>query len=170
MIYSAFFPIVFKHFPVKDRRWSKKLHKFMHLDKEDPFHIFWFYFFMYFFFWNCFQFGSSSLKSMKVALQKEIVFWIDNTRMKRFPWTERVRKNVGTVDNRCQFCDFLSNSSLTHLIVLIKLNNPLSFPDSGSVKTLVFSCFAGLLKEAHEQTITEEQGQSSRSIIGGSEF
>lgn len=88
--------------------------------------------------------------------------------MKRSPELRGERKTVGTVDNRCQFCDLLSNSNLTPWIVLIKLNNLLSVPDSGSVKTLVFSCFAGLLKEAHEQTITEVQVQISKSIIGSS--
>lgn len=84
--------------------------------------------------------------------------------MKRSPELRGEKKTVGTVDYRYQFCD-LSNSSLTHQIVLVKLNNPLSFPDSGSVKILVFSCFAGLLKETHEQATTEVQGQISESII-----
>lgn len=84
--------------------------------------------------------------------------------MKRSPELRGEKKTVGTVHYRYQFCD-LSNSSLTHQIVLVKLNNPLSFPDSRSVKILVFSCFAGLLKDTHEQATTEVQGQISESII-----
>lgn len=69
--------------------------------------------------------------------------------MKRSPEL-RGKKTVGTVDYRCQFLDLLSNSGLTHCIALVKLNNPLSLPHSGSARIIVFSCFAGLLKEIHE--------------------
>lgn len=57
---------------------------------------------------------------------------------------------MGTVDYRCQFLDLLSNSGLAHCIALVELNNPLSLPDSGSAKIIVFSCFAGLFKGIHE--------------------
>lgn len=154
----------------------------MHLDKEDRFHILWFDFLIFFLklfsIWLKFLEERESITERKKSILNR-KFRDENSRVKTdtycplflqffFPWTERGRKTVRTVDNRYQFCDLLSNSSLTHWMVLIKLNNPLSFHDSGSVKTLLFSCFAGLLKEIHEETVTGVQGQISKSVIGGS--
>lgn len=74
---------------------------------------------------------------------------MENTRTKRY--TElRGEKTVGTTDYRCQFSDFLPNSGLTHYIALVELNNPLSLPDSGSARIIVFSCFARLFKVIRE--------------------
>lgn len=133
----------------------------MHLDKEDAFHIFWLDLYMYHFFLELFAISFRFIEEHESTTAKNSFLNVKYKNEKTC-WTEQGEKTVGAVGYRCQFLK-VSDSGLPDCIALVELKIPLS--DSGSARLIVYSYFAGLLKEICEETNTEPQGQISKSVL-----